>query len=206
MRFSGFALEYSGPLTRLLHFCPTCLVGRTVVADFSEGATQFAFVLLTLAHAALCRAKNFVNSWEALTIPLTRELQLVLQTVLVFLSPVDLFSTSEASAHDMSPFSVSNVTFFMVSSKISYYPAKVSRACMVFWLRSQALVFASAFFLHVALRRPSRLLKSRCSSNSFEVRSRSLWVPAQLHQHLPYHHNPDSHQLQLRCPWPSHSA
>ena len=76
-------------------------------------------------------------------------------------------TASQASANSMSPSSVSCVTFFMVSSKISLCSAKVSRSCMVFWLRSQALVFASVFFLYVELRLPFRWFKRRCSSHNF---------------------------------------
>ena len=70
MRFSGFALEISSSLTRLLHVCANCFMSRPAVADFPEGAPfNFALVLLTSAHGALCRAQQLVNYMEAVTIP-----------------------------------------------------------------------------------------------------------------------------------------
>ena len=46
------------------------------------------------------------------------------------------------------------VTFFMVSSMVSYFSAKASRACMVFWLRSCTLVFALGVLLQCGTQAP----------------------------------------------------
>ena len=154
MHVRCFALELDCPLARLLQVSASLHVQRPAIVDLPKGPIQV----------------RPAGGYHALA----RDLHLIMQTVLVLPGLVKV----------LSPSSVSRVTFFMIFSKISYSSAKVSRACVVFWLRSQALVFASGFFLYVELRLPFRWFKRRCSSHSFfsvryvhQLGGAHLWCP-----------------------------
>ena len=103
--------------------------------------------------------------------------------------------------------------FCVVISKASCSSANVSNVWIVFWSKSWTLVLASAFFSHVAVSFPIRLLRRRCSSTAVfvpyqqlsrpHVRSCSFWMLMQLPQHLSFRRSPDSrHDLQELRPQP----
>ena len=56
----------------------------------------------------------------------------------------------------------------MVTSMTPYSSARVSRASILFWFKSKALLFASAFFFFEALRLPFRLFSRRWSSSCLD--------------------------------------
>ena len=220
VRFRGVALEISGPLARFLHLGTYCFMSRSAIADFPEGATQFCTRVVNISACCIVQdpaARKLPGSGDH---TLASELQLVLQTVLVFLDPVELF-TNLASHREQ------NVTLFtfkrhflhsLLEDLIFLYQSVQGLHGVL--LKSGALVLASAFFLYVALRLPFRLLKSRCSPTALivlfqhlsrlQVRSCSLWVSAQLPQHLSYRRSPDlGHDppsLHLHCSWQSRAT
>ena len=83
-----FALEISGPLARLLRFGTYCFMGRSAIADFPEGATHVCARAVTVGARCTVQGPAICEHLGGGDHTLTRELQLVLKTVLVFLGPV----------------------------------------------------------------------------------------------------------------------
>ena len=104
----GLAFEFGGPLARLLRVGTCCFVKCLAVVNLAEGAVQI--------HPTIGELLGGGDH------TLTRGLQLVLRTVLVFWAMSSSSMASHATANSMSPSSVSCVTFVMVSSKVSYSP------------------------------------------------------------------------------------
>ena len=137
------ALEFGGPLARLLQVGTSFHVQDPAIVDLPESSLKFAQKLLysleaatMLSHVAPISSCRRSRSFWALSS-----------------SSIGLVGKSEQHVTS----SISCVTFFMVSSKISYSSAKTSRACTVFWLRSKTSVFASAFLFYIEeLRLPFR--------------------------------------------------
>ena len=142
-------------LWEIMFSCPSCLstdrfTSRPSVADFPEGAAQFCTRCFVCGPQEQS-SSSCRRSWS-------------------FWARSSSSATSEATACNTSPSSCSYVHLFHGDFE--------ARACVVFWFMSQALLFASAFFLQVALRLPFLLFSKRWRSPVARASAESQVVDA----------------------------
>ena len=117
----GFSFEFRSLLPRPPYLDTDRLVGRSTITDFSEGT----------AFGTRC----FVKQWPDLRRSTPAR-------------PEDSPGLSGPSQAPQPPLKPQQKTHHTLRAQTStpYSSAKVSRACIVFWFKSWALLFASAFF------------------------------------------------------------
>ena len=91
MRFSGFALEISSSLTRLLHVCANCFMCRPAAADFPEGAIQFCARIVDVSTRSVVQGPAVGELHGGGDHTLARELQFVKKAILILQSPIEVF-------------------------------------------------------------------------------------------------------------------
>ena len=161
---ASVALRLSG-LARLLHFSTCCLTSRSAIADFPERATQFCTRIVNVSARCIVQGPAICELLGGGDHTLTR----VLQTVLVFLGPVELLSNlvSHREQH-VTLFSFKRHLLHSLLEDLIFLSQSVQGLHGLLVEIVGLGVRLGVLLVCGELRLPFQLFRRRCSSHSFD--------------------------------------